>query len=377
MFTSQQLQHAIEAVTGASPAAPVWAVVLSGGYSWTTLLVTDAAGSDWILRIAPPGGTVEPYDPAAEAAWIERSAGSVSAPAVLGVDRSGTLLGAPMAVHSRVPGEVLSLSDVPESDRGAYRETFARTLGRLHAGGRVPDVTVEAALSAEWRSMYDEYRSIALHRHPGFEVGLRWLRARLPAGRGPAVLCHGDYRFANISWTAPGSLGGVLDWERAWVGDPMCDLAFTRQFSGWCAIDADAVAIYEDAADITVEGHRVDYGLRFERVRAYLSPLRLMRAFAEGRVDDPRLVTIAEAGEAGMWDLVAWGSDTYLPPLEGDHPLVEGLDWTAGITDPEAREHFDRHPRPAPPDSSDALAISEAVQSWSERPLLRRRRPWH
>ncbi len=156
----------------------------------------------------------------------------------------------------------------------------------------------------------------------------------------------------------------------------MADVAFTRQFSGWCAVDGDAVSVYEEASGIDVDEPRVAFGLRFERVRAYLSPLRLMRAIAEGRVSDPRLVAIAEAGEAGMWELTAWAEESYLPPLDEPLPPLDGPDWTAGIADDTVRAHFAAHPRPGPVDPADAEAVAAAVRSWSERPLLRGRRTW-
>jgi aminoglycoside phosphotransferase (APT) family kinase protein len=372
----QELADAIEAVAGVVVTRPISVTRLSGGHAWTTLLVRDGVGHEWVVRLAPAGGTMEPYDPAVETGWIEAAGGAVPAPRVLGLDRSGGLLGSPFSVQTRVPGEVLRLDEVPEVDRPAYRRRFASALGILHREGRVDEMTADDALATEWLRMFEEYRRIALHRHPGFEIGLRWLRARLPSGSGRAVLCHGDYRFANISWTGPGEMGAVLDWERAWVGDPMADIAFTRQFSGWCAVDGDAVDAYEETSGIVVDEHRVAYGLRFERVRAYLSPLRLMRAIAEGRVDDPRLAAIAEAGEAGIWELVAWGDGSYLPPLEGELPPVEGPDWSAGLEEAGLRAHFDAHPRPAPVDPGDDAAVAAAVRSWSERPAMRRRRTW-
>jgi Ser/Thr protein kinase RdoA (MazF antagonist) len=207
-------------------------------------------------------------------------------------------------------------------------------------------------------------------------MGLRWLRSALPPGSGRATLCHGDYRFANILWVGPEEIGGVLDWERAWIGDPMADVAFTRQFSGWCAVEGDAVRAYEEVSGIEVDEDRVAYGLRFERVRAYLSPLRLMRAVHEGRVHDRRLVEIAEAGEAGMWELVAWGTDGALPALRGELPPPDGPDWTASLTDPAVRDHFATYPRPPAVDPSDDADVAAAVRSWADRPLMRRKRPW-
>lgn len=60
--------------------------------------------------------------------------------------------------------------------------------------------------------------------HPALELGLRWLRSRLPEAEG-AVLVHGDFRVGNFM-VGPEGLRGVLDWENAQLGDPHTDLAW-------------------------------------------------------------------------------------------------------------------------------------------------------
>ncbi|MCB1246123.1 MAG: phosphotransferase, partial [Acidimicrobiia bacterium] len=217
-----------------------------------------------------------------------------------------------------------------------------------------------------------EYAAIALHRHPGFETALHWLRANLPATTDPAVFCHGDFRFANLTWTGPGELGAVLDWERAWVGDPMADIAFTRQFSGWCAVEGDVTATYEAASGRTISEERVAYGLRFERARAYLSPLRVMRAVFERRAGGARLVALAEAGEAGIWEMTEWDHHSSGPTEVPD----TGPDWTDGLEDPDLILHFTENPRPVCERPRDRARIEETAAQWKQRPMLRSRRSW-
>lgn len=43
----------------------------------------------------------------------------------------------------------------------------------------------------------------------------------------PAVLIHGDYWPGNVLW-ADGKLAALIDWEDAWLGDPLADLACAR-----------------------------------------------------------------------------------------------------------------------------------------------------
>jgi hypothetical protein len=205
-------------------------------------------------------------------------------------------------------------------DRDLYRDAFSRALGRIHAVPTERSATISDALRAELHVSYDHYLRTAQWVHPGFEIGYRWLSARIPVCDDPAVLCHGDFRLANLLWRGPGELSGVLDWERAWLGDPMCDVAFTRLFSGWCSVSGDVVAAYETGSGVPVDEERVEYGMRFERWRSLTSSIRGMRAFSDGRNRDPRLLGIGLAGDATAWELVHW-LEPGLPSLD-EHPTV-------------------------------------------------------
>lgn len=59
---------------------------------------------------------------------------------------------------------------------------------------------------------------------PALELGLRWLRQRLPPQRPPALV-HGDFRMGNMLVGEAGLLA-VLDWELVHVGDPVEDLGW-------------------------------------------------------------------------------------------------------------------------------------------------------
>jgi len=269
---------------------------LNRGFSWVTLGVGDV-----IVRVAPRGGPLDPYDPEVEAANLRRVEGIVPAPRVLAVQSDASNpIGRPFGVHTRVPGQVLRLDDVTEH-RSKYTAAAAQALGELHS--LTAPLTVAEAYDAELGRTEAAYRRAAPDRHPEFEAALRWLRANRPDCDEPAVWCHGDFRFANLSWNAPGELGGILDWERAWPGDPMCDVAFTRRFSGWCVID--------DSADYgpPLDQERLVYAARFERVRSFTASMRAIRAWLDGRSDDPRLLTIGRRGEEAMKSELDWASD--------------------------------------------------------------------
>lgn len=299
---------------------------LTGGYSWQTYRL------GWkrqrvVLRVAPEGGTMAPYDAAREVARVAAAPASVPTPTVLAVDADGSITGQACLLLQNLTGDrILPRAELSEPARDACRQAFGSTLARIHRdgdGGALSAVaTVTDALDAGIEEATDHYRRAASVRHPGFEIGLRWMRTHLPRSDAPPVLCHGDFRLANLLWSEPGTLTGVLDWERAWTGDPMADVAFTRIFSGWCSIEGLGQTVYEAAMGEPLDPERLAYAQRFERWRSFTSAMRAGRAIEDGLTDDPRLERIGLAGDAGAWSLVGLLDSGPLVPLEnGDWPV--------------------------------------------------------
>ena len=290
-------------------------VRLDGGYSWITLRVRWDNRDPVVVRVAPKGGTVEPYEPAEEARRLRAVAGVVPAPEVLAVCDMPNPIGRPFGVHSLVAGE----AQRRPADPAPYRHALAAALGALHSRAdaqALDDVAdIGAAYEAELARQAEVYRRC--WRHPGIDVAMRWLARHRPACGDAPALCHGDFRPANVLWTAPGVIGGIIDWERAWVGDPLCDVAFGMHLGGWGSIEGEAVTQYRAAGGVDIDAGRLRYALRFERVRSILSGMQGLAALAAGRADDSRLA--GAAAQAAAWELVAW--------LEPDlPPLVEVLD---------------------------------------------------
>jgi aminoglycoside phosphotransferase (APT) family kinase protein len=283
---------------------------LDGGYSWRTYRV-DGPGGSVVVRVAPKGGTVEPYDPDTERRALAAGNRAVPAPEVLAVEHDPAELGAPYGVHTLVPGRVLRTQDVTEDgERDSYRAEFVRQLAALHRKGDVSALdeddgagptTVTEAIEHELDRLAERFeRSDASARA---QAVVRWLLVNRPISGEPPVVCHGDYRFGNIAWTGPGEVGGVLDWERAWAGDPMIDIAFTRLWSGWCTIGDGQLEEYEHRSGRRVDTARIAYGHQFELARSYASSLLGRQALRDGRSDDPRLQQIGDAGERGLAEL--------------------------------------------------------------------------
>ena len=343
-------------------------VRLDGGYSWITLRVTWRVGDPVIVRVAPVGGTVEPYDPEAEARRLRVIAGVVPAPEVLAVCEAPNHLGRPFGVHSLVAGD----AQRHPADPAPYRRALATALGTLHSRADpsvLDDVAdIGAAYEAELGRAAEAYRRC--WRHPGIDVALRWLAAHRPPCKDRPAICHGDFRPANVLWTAPGVIGGIIDWERAWVGDPLCDVAFSMHLGGWGAIEGDAVAPYRAAGGAEIDGDRLRYALRFERVRSYLSGMQGLAAVAAGRAGDQRLVAIGRAAQAGAWQLVDWLAPD-LPPLgdvlvppdsvcplhTGEPLMISSQDMSRSGSEPAA---------PAPPRSRPTATDADLPAGWRE-----------
>lgn len=60
--------------------------------------------------------------------------------------------------------------------------------------------------------------------HPALELGFGWLAAHCPPAS-PDAPVHGDFRLGNLMIDEQG-LAAVLDWELAYIGDPIADLGW-------------------------------------------------------------------------------------------------------------------------------------------------------
>jgi aminoglycoside phosphotransferase (APT) family kinase protein len=118
-----------------------------------------------------------------------------------------------------------------EATRGRLTDQLAQALARIHAidpgtlDGVLPEPVVDPALAQieEWERQLDAIGEPL----PTVELGLRWLRAKLPEPVEPRLV-HGDFRLGNFIVDEAG-LGAVIDWELAHLGDPAEDI-------GWLCI---------------------------------------------------------------------------------------------------------------------------------------------
>jgi len=291
---------------------------IPGGFSYETWTF-DAAWQDasgrhderLILRRAPRGGVLEPYDASKEFRVLRALEGSpVPVPRALWVDASGDVLGTSFYVMEFVEGEIPSTFDkqLPPELRSAMHREYTDTLAALHsldwaASGLeflgVPEQTDDPA-ALELDRCAERLDRIALRPYPALREVIEWLREHRP--RCPKlVLVHDDYRMGNFIWR-DGRIVAFLDWERAFIGDPMADVAFSRleALAGWCSIRGEMAERYQRRSGIEVDEERVAYYEILENLKATLVGLTGLCAFAQGRTSDLRLVQIGRGAHHGI-----------------------------------------------------------------------------
>ena len=132
----------------------------------------------------------------------------------------GEVEGREAFVMERIKGETIGRRIVKSPPPGLDLQ-LAEELAKIHAipPERLPFLEQGDTIAR----FYAELDSVG-EPHPAIELGLHWVKERLPQGREPVVV-HGDWRIGNIAVDESG-LVAVLDWEFAHLSDPIEDLAW-------------------------------------------------------------------------------------------------------------------------------------------------------
>lgn len=222
--------------------AEVWALSLAD--------VADYWAGPLILRLYPADA-----DPAAVQIEAAVQSGLASqdfpAPRVIVAESRTDVLGRRFMIMQRVPGR--------PAVRGTRPARFVQALPGLVATWPVRLAAVAASLhgcaidpiatEAERRGLsltllgWDRHlRQLddrpALESLPGWVEGLGWLHAQLPLAPAKPVVVHGDLWPANVLYERR-TLSGIVDWERAALGEPELDVGFAKV--GWALMPAPAV----------------------------------------------------------------------------------------------------------------------------------------
>jgi aminoglycoside phosphotransferase (APT) family kinase protein len=172
---------------------------------------------------------------------IRRAAGGVIHRATLSLEQEFEVLRAAYEAGVKVPEPIAYLGDVEGREAFVMARIHGETIGRRIV--KSPPDGLDLQLADELAKIhaippsrlpflergdpiarfYEELDSVG-EPHPAIELGLHWVKERLPADR-PPVVVHGDWRIGNVAVDADG-LVAVLDWEFAHLADPVEDLAW-------------------------------------------------------------------------------------------------------------------------------------------------------
>ena len=195
------------------------AVLLAGGASKEAWAV-DAGGRELLIRRAA-GGVIHQTTLTLEHEFeVLRAAHEAGVKVPEPIAYLGEIEGREAFVMERIKGETIGRRIVKSPPPGLDVQ-LAEELAKIHAipPERLPFLEQGDTIAR----FYAELDSVG-EPHPAIELGLHWVKERLPQGREPVVV-HGDWRIGNVAVDEHG-LVAVLDWEFAHLSDPVEDLAW-------------------------------------------------------------------------------------------------------------------------------------------------------
>jgi aminoglycoside phosphotransferase (APT) family kinase protein len=220
---------------GIGATGPFTAAQIGHGKSNLTYMLTDAKGSQWVLR-RPPLGKLLPsaHDVAREhrviSALVETP---VPVPVPIALRPPDAALEVPLLLMEYVAGHVIDSDEsASRTDVARRREiglSLPRTLAEVHAVGI--DAVGLADLGSRkpyaerqlrrWRQQFEDSKT---HELPLVEELADRLEAAVPTHR-ETTLVHGDFHLLNVIFDPDGSeVRAILDWELCTLGDPLADL---------------------------------------------------------------------------------------------------------------------------------------------------------
>lgn len=233
---------------GAAPAlldGPLTGALIAGGKSNLTYRVSD--GSRPVVVRRPPLGHVlaTAHDMGREYRVISALRDTpVPVPEAYAWCADESVMGAPFYVMSMVDGvpyrSAAELEALGQKRTRALGERLTDTLADLH------DVDVASVGLADfgrpegflgrqvrrWGQQLDASRSRDV---AGIDELRRRLGEQLPP-ESPGTVVHGDYRLDNVLVTPGDTIGAVVDWEMATLGDPLTDVALLLTYQRVAAL---------------------------------------------------------------------------------------------------------------------------------------------
>lgn len=246
-----------------------------------------------------------------EALGAAHAAGvAVAEPAWLTDDQRGLVM-------RRLRGEAVAPRIYRQERFAAAREVLlgelAAALAGIHAVApeQVPHAPRRAGALGEIEEIEAELASYG-DPQPALELGLRWLRQRLPPARPPALV-HGDFRMGNMLVGEAG-LVAVLDWELVHVGDPVEDLGWLCSRTWRYGRDElpaaglgsreQLLAAYRAAGGAAVEPEELRFWETLGLVRWGVHTKRQLHEHLSGQRPSLELAAIGRRTSEAEWDLL-------------------------------------------------------------------------
>jgi aminoglycoside phosphotransferase (APT) family kinase protein len=262
--TTERLCRFLAERTGARTARVTALTPLSGGAiqeNWRVDAELDGGQLDghqsMVLRMDAPSRVEFSLTRAQEFQLLKAAfAAGVTVPEPLLLAEDGGPLGRPFYLMRRAEGIAagykLVRAGMDEAAREALVERLGEELALVHAiRPPRPDLAFLALprkpVAVERIERYRRCLDGLSSAHPALEWGLRWLELNRRS-QGPIVLCHADFRTGNYL-VHEGQLTGILDWEFAWWGEPLEDIAwFCARCWRFGAVEREAGGIGSRAA---------------------------------------------------------------------------------------------------------------------------------
>ncbi|SCW38447.1 Predicted kinase, aminoglycoside phosphotransferase (APT) family [Sphingobium faniae] len=207
-------------------------------------------------------------------------------------------LGTAFIAVRKVGGQLAA--NEPFADEGVRRhfvDRLANTLVRIHqvpltqlglygARAGLPVSALLVQQIEEWRDFWRRSRG---EPDPAMDFLLGWMEANIPPEPDYAAsVVHGDYGFHNLM-TNDGEVSAILDWEFAHPGDPMEDVAYTRQFVEPLGMWQQFLKDYEGYGGAAFDPVRGRYFEIWQNVRNACLCAGALRAFSRGTPGNLRM----------------------------------------------------------------------------------------
>lgn len=288
--------------------------------------------SELVLRRAPANEIVVTTREAEFDLLRALGRSSLPVPRAMWMDRDGRFLERPAMIVERRPGTddrfLLMKRNAGRLDpetRLSLARQMVDLLAELHGLDRqrldLP-VSIRATERESLAAAIDRAarESLAQEVEPSVELRLAewWLRDNRPAPPARKVLVHGDFRPANVL-VSDGRITALLDWELAFVGDPLADLGWylaptyrDEHFIDGLWSERDFLERYERLTDTSVDREALRFWMVFAHYKLATMANASMKAFLAGdhnriasrpgRIVRPMLEMIADDGSHRRWE---------------------------------------------------------------------------